>query len=424
MREREFNHEIEHLDDVLLCRDCKEIVVDFFHKHSYTFSEDTAVVMMCCPVPNEEIICECCYKKIATTNHYMITIPEEVQHAIADALSEDIGGCEHCEGNERASYVNAFNNDPWSKESRIDLESVSGDSATHYVGEQDVPDELNLLFVKLIVCQCGYGREPMHPKHNPNGGVFEPYEDIYTKRDVNEYWGFDIEQFSKFGKLYGEEISQDDLLDFRNHLRSHPLLALHHTTGQAIFNVLKKHFNAKNFIVLKKCDTRLYRGRTRKKDSTALTRKQMWAPPPGKPQHGRYNSVGVPVIYVCDQLNAISYEIHPSIEDVLHIAQVELLTDELSIFDMESFDMEFQGFFSEKNEESSPLKTAYLLPNFIGTCCSFIGYNGIKYRGVHGSNSNPYMNYALFNVEPDIDLSIVEFKSYTPKVLYELHETE
>ncbi|MOA11207.1 hypothetical protein D3C78_1311390 [compost metagenome] len=91
---------------------------------------------------------------------------------------------------------------------------------------------------------------------------------------------------------------------------------------------------------------------------------------------------------------------------------------------MESFDMEFQGFFSEKNEESSPLKTAYLLPNFIGTCCSFIGYNGIKYRGVHGSNSNPYMNYALFNVEPDIDLSIVEFKSYTPKVLYELHETE
>ena len=82
--------------------------------------------------------------------------------------------------------------------------------------------------------------------------------------------------------------------------------------------------------------------------------------------------------------------------------------------------MKFEGFFSEKNEESSPLKTAYLLPNYIGTCCSFIGYNGVKYNGVHQTKANPYTNYALFNVESGTDLAITRFWSYTLEITYEL----
>ncbi|MCL6663513.1 RES family NAD+ phosphorylase [Paenibacillus amylolyticus] len=422
MRKREFENEIEHLNEVVLCEACKDIVVDFFSNYDYDFSNDNETVMLCRPEPNEKIQCECCNNDIAVTSHYIITVPEHVKYEVADVLSEGIGGCEHCEGNDRASFVHSFNNDPWDRDSRIDFNTVRGDNAVLYVGEQKVPDELIHLFVELIICKCGYGREPKHPRHNPEGGVFEPYDDIYTRRDVNEFWGFDFKEFSEFGKQYDEEITHEDLLDFQNHLRNHPMLALRHPTGQVIFNILQKHFDAKAYSILNKDETQLYRGRTRKIDETALTSEQMWAPPPGKPQHGRYNSVGVPVIYVSDQLDAILYEIHPSNEELLHIVQVELLTDKLSIFDLESFDIEFQGFFSEKNEESSPLKTAYLLPNFIGTCCSFIGYNGVKYRGVHDSGSEGYMNYALFNVKPDIDLTISNFRTYNPKITYKMSE--
>jgi hypothetical protein len=94
-------------------------------------------------------------------------------------------------------------------------------------------------------------------------------------------------------------------------------------------------------------------------------------------------------------LEAIPYEINPSHEDVIDVAQFELKR-ELKIFDIGSFDPEFRGFFCEKNGETKLLKQAYLLPNYIGACCSLIGYDGVKYEGNH--TKIRYTNYALFNI--------------------------
>ncbi|SEB27521.1 hypothetical protein [Paenibacillus sp. 276b] len=109
-----------------------------------------------------------------------------------------------------------------------------------------------------------------------------------------------------------------------------------------------------------------------------------------------------------------------------------ILKKKLKLFDLGSFDPAFQVFFSELNEESNQLKSAYLLPNYIGACCSDIGYEGVIYTGVHQmKQGEEYTNYALFNMTFDLDLEPVstEVRTYKPKITIELnlqepHESE
>ncbi|MEK3705737.1 RES domain-containing protein [Paenibacillus sp. FSL R7-0198] len=163
----------------------------------------------------------------------------------------------------------------------------------------------------------------------------------------------------------------------------------------------------------------LYRGRTRKKDSKeAYNKDGMWSPPAGKPQHGRFNAIGVPVLYVTNDSQAIPYEVNPSHEDVIDIAEFKV-TQDLKVFDIGNFDSEFQGFFNEKNEGTDLLKQAYLLPNYIGSCCSSIGYAGVKYEGVHSDLK--YTNFALFEAREKGDVEVSDkVTTYTVGLTYEI----
>jgi len=139
----------------------------------------------------------------------------------------------------------------------------------------------------------------------------------------------------------------------------------------------------------------------------------MWAPPEGLPGHGRFNSIGVPVLYLTDKIEAVPYEVHPGHDQVLDVAEF-IIQRELKLFDIGSFDPDFQGFFYEKNEDTKNLKSAYLLPNFIGTCCSHIGYDGVKYEGVQRNNLPKYVNFALFTAQENDNLIITKVTAYKP----------
>ncbi|WP_229263656.1 hypothetical protein [Cohnella cholangitidis] len=361
----------------------------------------------------ETLCCACCDEEIQLgDDYYIFTVDDEIIDDIADRIGEDIGGCEHCEGGERWNLVNAYNNDPYDQSSRMD--PPEGISISDYLYHHDVPEELFPLLCTHIQCRCSYGREAGH-SDDLYGGIFELDDEIYTKRDIADYWGFQYEAFCVFSEQYGETIEVEALHEFRMHLSLYPMLALEHETGRAIYRTLKKHFDAKRFSILTPGVGILYRGRTRKRDAaTPLEKEQLWAPPAGLPQHGRYNCVGVPVLYVSDRLEGIPYEIHPTHEDTIDIGEFQIIKDELFLFELGSFEPTFQGFFSETNEETKAIKQVYLLPNFIGTCCSYIGYHGVKYEGVHGEKLS-YTNYALFNIKPEVDIKINDVISYTPQ---------
>ncbi|WP_138752790.1 RES domain-containing protein [Paenibacillus sinopodophylli] len=368
-------------------------------------------------VHDDSVDCDICNSEILQEAESYL-VPEHVLENMGDTLSEDIGGCQHCEGDRRSAMVNAYNNDPFDRTSRMDESITTGTSVSYHLQENGVPFELVDLFAKLIVCRCGYGRDRYSHKHNPDGGIFEPEDDIFTQSSIADFWGFDIPEFLEFTEQYGIDLSTDDFIDFRDHLIHYPMLGTEHETGKKILEALRIHFDQNKYVPL--CASSiLFRGRTRKKDSQKpYSVDGMWSPPPGLPQHGRFNTIGVPVLYVTNKLDGLPFEVHPASDDLLDIAEFELQKD-LKLFDIGVFNKEFTGFFNEVNEESKPLKKAYLLPNFIGICCSYIGYDGVQYNGVHLS-AGTYTNYALFNMEQKHLPTVNPIVTYDPEISYRL----
>lgn len=202
----------------------------------------------------------------------------------------------------------------------------------------------------------------------------------------------DYEEFSDFALQYDINLSLTELSDFKKYMIENPLLAFKHPAGQKIYSVLKSHFDTEDCIHLEKGVT-LYRGRNRKVDATKLTADQLWNPPKGNSSHGRYNLIGTSVLYCTDKVEGIPLEIHPGHDDTVDIGVFQN-RKEFKLLNIVFF-QNFSGFFSEKNIDTKTLKEVYLLPNFIRDCCSEIGYQGVKYRGVHDNDG--YTNYAFFN---------------------------
>ncbi|WP_427180860.1 RES family NAD+ phosphorylase [Paenibacillus sp. TC-CSREp1] len=411
-----------------VCSSCGDEIFEFFELRSYPIEPYQKYVQDYIFEPaeledDEAPDCEVCNSEIEPEEAYhSITVPIRMLYSLADELSKNIGGCEFCHGNELRYMEASYNSDKF-ESSPIDLGGSSYDAAG-YLEWCEVPDSLIGTFLDLMKCpSCHYGRDP-ETGNNPSGGIFKANHDVYTTKEVNYFYGedseFDAEEFSNFAKRYEEEISLSDLLAFRETLRTQPLLAYKDKTGVAIYNVLLKHFNDQAYATLRMNEIELYRGRTRTIDSRKpYDMEQMWSAPQGKTSHGRYNFIGVSVLYVSDHVEAVPYEINPAHDQVLDIATFKITKKRLRLFDLGSFDPAFQGFFSELNEESNQLKSAYLLPNYIGACCSDIGYDGVSYGGVHQlEDREGYTNYALFNIEPGLDLEPAEpdVKTYKPRI--------
>lgn len=410
-----------------MCDSCSTKIITFFNDTGDLCEpKEHYVTELTVDEPEEEICCEVCGVKLEfDEEYYEVMIPREIQLAAADVLSSRIGGCEQCHGQQLRAYEHSYNSDPF----ETDPIDIGGSSYTveGFLELYGVPESLTSIFTELIRCKkCGYGRYP-ETSDNPYAGIFGKDDDLYTREEVDGFYGlddFNFEEFSEFTKKYNEDISTMDLYSLKETLLRNPMLAFKNATGKAIYNVLKAHFDAKGYFSLKPNEVKLYRGRTRTIDSgDPFPIEKMWAAPQGKTSHGRFNFIGASVLYVTDQENAIPYEINPTHDQLIDVATFEIIKEELILFDLGSFDESFQGFFNEVNEESNTLKSAYLLPNYIGACCSEIGYDGLKYTGVHKLTQNgSYINYALFDMEPGIDLKAAseEVITFRPKITIEL----
>ncbi|SFR27593.1 hypothetical protein SAMN04488603_1162 [Paenibacillus sp. cl130] len=415
------------LTECTICSYCAREIFDFFQKSGKPIAPYAKYVLdftVNNGIDEEVIYCDVCCDEVEEDYH-RLNISYTLLTSIADNLSQDIGGCERCHGNERRWFEHSYNNDPY-EGSPIDL-GGSHDNVGGYLRDSGVPDVLVPVFVKLIKCKCGYGRHA-RDGNNPDAGIFDEQDDVYTNQEVESMLGFEVEAFSEFAEKYEEIISEKDLLKFRDVLRTQPMLAFKNKTGAAIYNVLKKHYDAGEYDILKASEVKLFRGRTRAVDSSkAYTVEELWTAPLGKPSHGRYNSIGVPVLYVTNQERAIPYEINPSHDQLIDIITFDILKKKLKLFNIGSFDSNFEGFFSEVNEDTNIVKTAYLLPNYIGACCNEIGYDGVMYKGVQSFDQlNEYTNYALFNMELNLDLkaSSKEVNTFRPKFTIDLQLEE
>lgn len=377
----------------IVCATCCKELKFLFQKRGFSINQNFDEYHINLSV-DEVIHCEFCQRKIE--NYTILSVLDEGLEQLGDFLSNGIEGCERCEGQNRTEME-------WI--GRIESDGRLHDSnLKNYLCDNNIPQKFHFIFVGLVNCEkCGSGRGA-ELDNNSKTITFSLDTLIYTRESIRDYWGLDYIDFgdtSRFLANYNMELHSFSFFGFKEFLMDYPMLAIKHFVGEMIYKALEEHFATAQYIYLAEGISPLYRGRARKSDSAKIyTPDEMWAPPPGLPQHGRFNPIGISVLYLTDHAEAIPYEIHASQDEQIDIVEFQVVKP-LKLFDMQQFSSEFEGFFTESNVDSKILKEDYLLPNFIGNCCQHIGYDGVKYTGVQRQSELNYTNYALFAKSKD-----------------------
>jgi hypothetical protein len=304
---------------------------------------------------------------------------------IAEKISEDIGYCDNCDGYQFQRHIHNVNH---GEEQELIREDKYGTYIAELLEDSCIPEHVIDDILKYLVCKKCSASESYKEARN-----FEQWDRVYSDFEWDNFWGGRI---VKFADNYDISISEYELRSFQEYLLKRPMIALKHNVGEKIFDALQKCFDAQDFCYLKP-EVVLHRGRSRYRDNPKYNLEKLWCPPTGLSSQGRYNAIGVSVLYCCDKKDAIPYELHTTQGQVIDVITIKV-NKSLKVFDMDSAFESFEGFISAPNLESKAVKQEYLLTNFIGACCEAIGFNGIKYNGVGDSNSE-YMNYALFNMK-------------------------
>lgn len=311
---------------------------------------------------------------------------------IAEKISEDIGYCDNCDGYQFQRHIHNVNQ---GEEKEIISEDEYGTFIAELLEDSYIPESVVDDILKYLVCKnCGNSERYKEARN------FDQWDRVYSDYEWKTFKGYRIVNFA--GK-YDIDIHEYELRSFQEYLLKRPMIALKHDVGEKIFDALQKCFNAQDFSYLQP-EIVLHRGRSRYRDNPMYNLEKLWSPPIGLSSQGRYNAIGVSVLYCCDMKDAIPYELQITQGQVIDVITMKVIKP-LKVFEMDSAFESFEGFISSPNLESKVVKQEYLLTNFIGACCEAIGFNGMKYRGVGNSNSE-YMNYALFNMKMDEQIII------------------
>lgn len=339
---------------------------------------------------DKSYFCKECTDELQPLNMYFED-EEDFKHAkeligekVASLLSMQIEHCSHCKGQdiEHFQYV--------AQKEEIPVRSRGTDLYDFLYGNH-LPEEFHDVVIPYLRCSdCGYG-EPYHPKHNPDGGEFDYSDNIYTAKEIQEFWGFE-EELIEIAKSYGINVSSEQIDDFIEYCSINPLLAAKHELANNLFEIVQRFFEDDKMVLKLNVNIELYRGRSRAKDNLAYEIGKMGMPPNGVASHGRYNLVGTSVLYMTTNKSGIPYEVEPQKNEVIDVATF-VVNDVLLLFNIDEAFKDFSLYISKENEESIILKRNYLFTNFLASVCGEIGFDGIYYKGAGGKE---YNNIALF----------------------------
>lgn len=244
---------------------------------------------------------------------------------------------------------------------------------------------------------------------------FEITKENPADHDMTDDYQYVDEELNivNLAQRYDVNIANEALSDFKEYLYSSPLVAYKHEVGIKIYEVLQEIFRHDHEVLLP--GSMLFRGRTHHSTSKPFRPEEMWNPPDGVSSHGRYNSVGVSVLYCSDDADDIPFELFPTVNEVIDVASLRV-NMAMKLLDMGKLYRQFKGFVDEQNTESTALKKAYLLTNFIRDCCYVTGYNGVVYPAVNSDGTN----YALFNFTRDRELTIEEVTTMHLMIDYQI----
>ncbi|MDE5055225.1 RES family NAD+ phosphorylase [Niallia taxi] len=378
------------VSDDIVCKNCIEKLNTFAQKLDIQTIEYEVEQI---PIDlSEQVFCELCGIELFSGAFYIdkfTRIASYYGEQIGEKLSINIGGCFNCEGHNFSRLQHLLNKDE--TEQNYDLNM--GSTVEEYLSNFEMPDDFQVYITQHLKCKCGFGGE--YPStDDPHSGMFDIYDDIYTIEELNSFYD-DYKPLQNLAELNGFTLSEVEFDDFKKYLLKYPLLAYKHPTGSKLYSILQTNLN--NKVSTLTAGTTLYRGRPEIVNNC----NEMWEPPVGVSNHGRFNSVGRSVLYCADDSSTIPMEINITFDEEYSMAEVTVLND-LQCLDITDFHLLTKYFHeSVPKDSNNKIHESYLIPNYIAECCYELGYKGVKYESVQNKLN---FNYALFNYEREIDL--------------------
>lgn len=207
------------------------------------------------------------------------------------------------------------------------------------------------------------------------------------------------EELINFAELAA--ITQDEANDFLQELKVLPFFAIKTASGQKIYELLKKDINnAKEKIEKNRV---FYRSRKWIENQTKdYSVSEVWTAPFGKPSQGRFNTIGIPYLYISESLEILKKEIRMNKDNKR--TSIELKNKmEYFVLDLTKENNRIFDLCKIKNDDMNSL--TYNFPNFLSQCLYYmkvregIKIDGIKYFSVQNLKNENYINYVLFENE-------------------------
>jgi endogenous inhibitor of DNA gyrase (YacG/DUF329 family) len=358
-------------------------------------------------IDEEDFDCPKCGKKVVYGEAYFFDYEEllnEICKYIAKEIMKNIECCEQCgEGASikglKPSIESHFydeEDDPEAIFEDIDTASTVQDVMIEILGYnwEDFFEDI-VRFVKCPKCDNGSGID--WSSHIDNGS-FSLYTDVYTQSDIDQFnhnfYGDEIKEIKHEISELARNISLQELITLKkDYLQSKAYIArnlLFCRLEQFISKLLSenKYYElGANRIV--------YRART-VPIGKRLENDELWEPPASHAAHGRYNDVGVSVLYCANNKEVIKKEVSLSTGSEYNIGKF-CIHKILKLFPINHvFGGEFTGLVDETvphDQKDYEFKQQYIISNIVSAICCKVGYDGIVYTSTKDEDS---VNYALF----------------------------
>lgn len=296
----------------------------------------------------------------------------ELVECVAKVISEaSIAECPYC-----SQEVIPYH---YGRGTALDLPNVS--EVLRY--DYEVPADLYDDVLGLVRCRRG------HKVHEEDPIVSDwRLKNWYGEEDPDhDRWEWLNEMVQTF------KLTRNAVMHFKESLIRLPMMALHHKVGKQVLDAIRNG-DVPGIGFLQQGLT-LYRARTRDigERKASFLPEEMWAPPAGKAKQGRFNPVGVPVLYLGDSERTCIKEVGlKKIEDEVADVGEFVLLRKMKVWDLRDTDL--TEFVSELSATKNPVSANYLFSNFLSQCCSLAGVDGVVYSSTKHSRG---WNIALFH---------------------------
>lgn len=188
------------------------------------------------------------------------------------------------------------------------------------------------------------------------------------------------------------DIPKKDVIRFVTHLQEYPYLALVDEVGKQIFEAVQTKIS--DYITIEHNHV-FFRARSKTKGAVDWTPLQIGQPQYGIPGMGRYNFLGKPLFYVTTEIETAKLEVESEAEPESTVVKFNQVQD-MKVFDISSEDCPLMTYCNMDKQPGNDY-TAYLVPNFLSVCCSYLNkkerhsVDAIKYKSNKSENGYCYV---------------------------------